>query len=56
MSDERDFEKEARLQGWKPEDEWNGEPPADGFKTAEQFVNDGADRPGRVELRKEISH
>lgn len=28
----------ARDHGWKPEEEWKGDPPKDGFKTAEQFV------------------
>ena len=30
----------ARENGWKPEDEWKGNPPKDGFKTAEQYVRD----------------
>ena len=30
----------ARDNGWKPEDEWKGNPPKDGFKTAEQYVRD----------------
>ena len=30
----------ARDNGWKPEDEWKGTPPKDGFKTAEQYVRD----------------
>lgn len=31
----------ARDNGWKPEDEWKGESPKNGFKTAEDFVKDG---------------
>ena len=31
----------ARANGWKPESEWKGDPPRDGFKTAEEFVKDG---------------
>lgn len=38
---ERDFEAEARKQGWTPEEEWSGDPPKHGFKTAEQFIDDG---------------
>ena len=31
----------AREYGWKPEDEWKGNPPKDGFKSAHEFVKDG---------------
>jgi len=43
---EQDYEHDAREQGWKPEEEWKGDPPASGFKTAEQFVKDGEQIPG----------
>lgn len=39
--EERNYETEAREQGWKPETEWEGDPPRGGFKSAEQFVKDG---------------
>lgn len=39
--EDRDYEAEARDQGWRPEDEWSGDPPKGGFKTAQQFVEDG---------------
>jgi len=39
--EERNYESEAREQGWKPEEEWSGDPPKSGFKTAEQFIKDG---------------
>lgn len=31
----------ARANGWKPESEWKGNPPRDGFKSAADFVKDG---------------
>lgn len=31
----------ARANGWKPEEEWKGDPPRDGFKSAAEFVQDG---------------
>ena len=34
-------EARARRMGWKPEAEWQGEPPKDGFRTAEEFVEHG---------------
>ena len=34
-------ESKARRMGWKPEDEWQGAPPKDGFRTAEQFIEHG---------------
>ena len=52
MSEE--IEQEARKQGWKPESEWKGDPPTDGFKSAEQFVKDGENIPGI--LKSKISH
>jgi len=51
MSDEAGTEVEARKQGWRPESEWKGEPPTDGFKTAEQFVKDGEQVPGILRSR-----
>lgn len=41
-----DVEEQAREQGWKPEEEWKGDPPSGGFKTAEQFIKDGEQIPG----------
>jgi hypothetical protein len=38
----RDFEGEARQQGWKPLDEFSGDP--DKHKSAEQFVKDGEEK------------
>jgi len=40
---ERNYEEEARKSGWTPEEEWKGEPPKQGFKTAEQWIKDGED-------------
>lgn len=37
--EERDYEAEARKDGWVPVDEWKGDP--DKHKSAEQFVKDG---------------
>ncbi len=34
-------ETEARKQGWKPESEWQGEPPKRGFVSAEDFLKVG---------------
>ena len=34
-----DYEPQARLQGWRPQEEWTGDP--DDWKSAEQFVKDG---------------
>ena len=51
MSEERDFEKEARREGWKPESEWHGDPPAGGLKTAEQFVGDGEEISGLLKTK-----
>lgn len=50
---ERNYEEEARKQGWKPEDEWQGDPPHGGFKSAEQFVKDGEEIPGILKSRIE---
>lgn len=41
--DQRDYEAEARAQGWAPEEEWRGKP--EDFKTAEQFVKAGENIP-----------
>lgn len=51
----RDYEAEARLEGWRPEDEW----PADKarpreFKDAETFVREGEEKAGLQ--RKKIDH
>ena len=40
-SDNGSVESRARRMGWKPEGEWHGEPPKDGFRTAEEFVERG---------------
>lgn len=39
---DRDFEAEARQQGWKPIDEFDGDPAK--HKSAEQFVKDGEEK------------
>lgn len=31
----------ARSHGWKPETEWKGDPPENGFKSANDFIRDG---------------
>lgn len=36
-----DVEKRARDMGWVPENEWKGEPPRNGFKSAEDYVKYG---------------
>lgn len=41
--EERDYEAEARAQGWTGPEGWKGDP--DKFKTAEQFVKDGENIP-----------
>lgn len=38
-----EVEAEARKQGWKPEDEWKGDPPKRGFVSAEEFLKAGDD-------------
>lgn len=43
VQEERDFEAEARAQGWTGPENWRGDP--DKFKTAEQFVKDGENIP-----------
>jgi hypothetical protein len=53
MSEERDFETEARGDGWKPEGEWKGDPPNGGFKSAEQFVSDGENINGLLKGKVE---
>lgn len=40
-SQERDYEAEARKDGWVPEDEFKGDKKPSRFKTAEEFVRDG---------------
>jgi hypothetical protein len=57
--EDRDYEAEARSDGWKPEDEWKGDPPSGGFKTAEEFVDVGENingvLKGKVErIEKEL--
>lgn len=53
MEDERNYEEEARNDGWKPEGEWKGDPPNGGFKTAEQFVTDGENINGMLKGKVE---
>ena len=53
MTEQRNYEEEARKQGWKPEEEWEGDPPQSGFKSAEQFVKDGEEIPGILKSRIE---
>ncbi len=36
-----DVEKQARDMGWKPEGEWKGDPPRNGFLSAEDYVKRG---------------
>ena len=38
---ERDWEAEARAEGWAPEEEWKGDKRPDKFLTAEEFVRRG---------------
>ncbi len=40
----RDFDKDAREMGWRPKDEWHGDP--DGFRDAEEFVKRGEEIVG----------
>jgi hypothetical protein len=40
MNDE-EIEEQARGQGWKPEDEWKGDPPSRGFVSAKEFLEAG---------------
>lgn len=37
------IEQEARSMGWVPENEWKGDPPKGGFRSAEDFVQRGKD-------------
>ncbi len=50
MSEERDYETEAKADGWAPKDSWKGDPEL--WKTAEQFVSDGENINGY--LRKKV--
>lgn len=49
--EDRDYEAEARAQGWKPEEEWEGEP--DKFVDAETFVKKGDQYVGLMKKRVE---
>jgi DNA-binding ferritin-like protein len=49
--EERDYEAEARSQGWAPEENWKGDP--DKFKSAEQFVKDGENIPAILKSKVE---
>lgn len=48
---EVDYEQEARSQGWKPLEEWDGDPAQ--HKSAEQFVKDGEQIHGILKSRLE---
>lgn len=51
--DQRDYETEAKAQGWAPEEDWHGDPPKGGFKTAEQFIKDGENIPAILKSKVE---
>lgn len=58
MSEE--IEQKARSQGWKPAEEWKGEPPRGGFVDAETFIERADEilpivRAEREELKSEIA-
>ena len=40
--DDGQIEEAARAQGWKPEEEWKGEPPSRGFVSAKEFLEVGS--------------
>ena len=51
----RDYEAEARLEGWVSEDEWpEGKPKPRTFKDAETFIREGEEKAGLQ--KKTISH
>lgn len=51
----RDFEAEARLEGWRPPEEWpEGKPRPREFKDAETFIREGEEKAGLQ--KKTISH
>ena len=60
MSEERNYEAEAREQGWVSESEYKGEePPKNGFIDAKTFVENGEKITGKLkhqrdELREEV--
>lgn len=61
MDDERDYEAEAKKEGWAPIENWKGDP--DDFKSAKQFVEDGEKIPAilkskveRLEAEREKDH
>lgn len=45
-----DYESEARSQGWRPQEEWKGDP--DKWKSAERFVKDGENILPLVQSKK----
>ena len=47
------IEDHAREQGWKPEEEWKGEPPKRGFVSAEEFLRAGDESLPLVTKRAE---
>jgi hypothetical protein len=51
VKDDRDYEAEAKAQGWAPEEEWRGKP--EDFKTAEQFIKDGENIPAILKSKVE---
>jgi len=60
MSEDRNYEAEAREQGWVPESEFKGdEPPKNGFVDAKTFVENGDKITGKLrnqrdELREQV--
>ena len=48
----RDWDKDARDMGWKPKDEWHGEP--DGFRDAEEFVKRGEEIVGYMRRDRDV--
>jgi hypothetical protein len=49
--EQRDYEAEAKEQGWAPEEEWRGKP--EDFKSAEQFIKDGENIPAILKSKVE---
>lgn len=51
QQDERDYEAEARKMGWRPKDEWNGDP--NHWRDAKSFVELGETSPAILRQRVE---
>ena len=47
----RDYEAEAKAQGWAPEEDWRGKP--EDFKSAERFIKDGESIPALLKSKVE---